>query len=109
MEDGQYREGREYCEGVDWTKATVLGTGAYSTCYQARDVELPRPEEGDILAIHDTGAYTMSMYCKFNSILASPVYGYWREAGQVKFVCYKTRETVEECLQFWGLESPQTL
>ena len=39
MEDGQYRDGREYCEGVDWTKATVLGTGAYSTCYQARDVE----------------------------------------------------------------------
>ena len=39
MEDGQYREGREYCEGLDWTKATVLGTGAYSTCYQARDVQ----------------------------------------------------------------------
>ena len=30
---------REYCEGLDWTKATVLGTGAYSTCYQARDVQ----------------------------------------------------------------------
>lgn len=37
MEDDQY--GREYAEGVDWTKGTVLGTGAYSTCYQARDVE----------------------------------------------------------------------
>ena len=37
MEDGQ--SGREYCEGLDWTKATVLGTGAYSTCYQARDTE----------------------------------------------------------------------
>ena len=36
-EDGQYK--REYREGVDWTKGTVLGTGAYSTCYQARDVE----------------------------------------------------------------------
>ena len=37
MEDDQY--GREYAEGVDWTKGTVLGTGAYSTCYQARDVQ----------------------------------------------------------------------
>eukprot|EP00092_Neocalanus_flemingeri_P005834 GFUD01006278.1.p1 GENE.GFUD01006278.1~~GFUD01006278.1.p1 ORF type:complete len:1424 (+),score=191.28 GFUD01006278.1:322-4593(+) len=37
MEDGQFK--REYSEGVDWTKGTVLGTGAYSTCYQARDVE----------------------------------------------------------------------
>ena len=39
LEDGQHREVREYCEGLDWTKATVLGTGAYSTCYQARDVQ----------------------------------------------------------------------
>jgi len=37
IEDGQFK--REYSEGVDWTKSTVLGTGAYSTCYQARDVE----------------------------------------------------------------------
>ena len=32
---------------------------------KAKDVELPPPEDGDILAIHDTGAYTMSMYCKW--------------------------------------------
>ena len=38
MED-DHHYGREYAEGVDWTKSTVLGTGAYSTCYQARDVE----------------------------------------------------------------------
>ena len=37
--------------------------------YQARDVELPKPEDGDILAIHDTGAYTMSMYCRSANIL----------------------------------------
>jgi len=27
-----------YKEGVHWTRGTVLGTGAFSTCYQARDV-----------------------------------------------------------------------
>jgi len=37
MEDGHHK--RDYKEGKDWTKGTVLGTGAYSTCYQARDVE----------------------------------------------------------------------
>ena len=99
---GQTKEG-------DLVMVDVAGPLCFQGDYQARDVELPRPEEGDILAIHDTGAYTMSMYCKFNSIRASPVYGYWREGGQVKFVCYKTRETVEECLQFWGLENSQTL
>lgn len=36
-DDGPTR--REYREGMDWTKASVLGTGAYSTCYQARDVQ----------------------------------------------------------------------
>ena len=93
----------------DLVMVDVAGPLCFQGDYQARDVELPGPEDGDILAIHDTGAYTMSMYCKFNSIRASPVYGYWREEGQVKFVCYKTRETVEECLQFWGLENSQAL
>jgi hypothetical protein len=27
-----------YREGVEWTKASLLGSGAYSCCYQARDV-----------------------------------------------------------------------
>jgi len=32
-------ESRSYEEGVDWTKGQVLGTGAFSICYQARDVQ----------------------------------------------------------------------
>ena len=27
-----------YKENVHWKRGTVLGTGAFSTCYQARDV-----------------------------------------------------------------------
>ena len=42
----------------------VAGPLCFQGDYQARDVELPRPTDGDILAIHETGAYTMSMYCK---------------------------------------------
>ena len=33
-EDSYY----SYREGIEWTKATLLGSGAYSNCYQARDV-----------------------------------------------------------------------
>ena len=33
--------------------------------YLAKEVSLPSPDPGDILAIHDTGAYTMSMYCRY--------------------------------------------
>jgi len=92
---------------------TVLYDVAGPLCFQgdylAKEVELPSTVASDLLAIHDTGAYTMTMYCKFNSILASPIYGYWRSDGAIKMVCYKTRETVEECLAFWGLEQPELL
>ena len=42
----------------------VAGPLCFQGDYQARDVELPPAVDGDILAIHETGAYTMSMYCK---------------------------------------------
>ena len=51
-------------------------------------------------------------YClpRFNSIRASPIYGYWKgEDEKLKLVCYKKRETVEECLDFWGLVEPELL
>ena len=51
-------------------------------------------------------------YCspRFNSIRASPIYGYWKgEDEKLKLVCYKRRETVEECLDFWGLVEPELL
>ena len=32
------------------------------------------------------------------------MYGFRRKAdGDIQFICFKTRESVEECLQFWGL------
>lgn len=87
----------------------LAGPMCFQGDYLAKEVELPKAEAGDILAIHDTGAYTMAMYCKFNSIRASPVYGYWRSEEGLKLVCFKRRETVEECLQFWGLQEPEYL
>lgn len=27
-----------YLEGLDWKRGQLLGTGAFSSCYQARDV-----------------------------------------------------------------------
>ena len=47
----------------------VAGPLCFQGDYQARDVELPPAVDGDILAVHDTGAYTMSMYCKYESII----------------------------------------
>jgi len=83
--------------------------------YLRKDVELVEAQKGDILLIHDTGAYTMAMYSKFNSIQPSPTYGYRRNkntagANQAyEIVCLKERETLPETLAFWGNDNPRTI
>lgn len=42
----------------------LAGPMCFQGDYLAKEVELPAATAGDILAIHDTGAYTMAMYCK---------------------------------------------
>jgi len=72
----------------------------------AKNVTLPDSvEPGDILIIHETGAYTMSMYSKFNSLLPSPVYGFSLKSNRT--YCFKERETLNECLSFWGSKQPR--
>ena len=72
------------------------------------DVELPKVEKGDIIVVHDTGGYTMSMYSKYNSITPSAVYGYERRGeGGFRIRCFKERETPEESLAFWGNAYPR--
>ena len=66
-------------------------------------------EKGDIIVIHDTGAYTMSMYSKFNSITPSAVYGYEKKKSGLgyRIRCFKEKETTEETLAFWGNAYPR--
>jgi len=88
----------------------IGGPMCFQGDYLAKEVMLVQPKPGDILAIHDTGAYTMSMYCRFNSIRASPVYGFKREegaAGGITLQCFKNRDTFEECMMFWGHATPK--
>ena len=76
--------------------------------YLSKDVELPEAAAGDILIIHDSGAYTMALYSHYNSILPSPIYGYtMKDDGTVEFICFKERETYEENMAFWGSPEPR--
>lgn len=68
---------------------------------------LPRLQSGDIIVVHDTGGYCMSMYSKYNSITPSPVYGYEKGEFGYKIWCFKERETAEETLAFWGNAYPR--
>lgn len=101
--EGNPKEGKQIM--VD-----IGGPMCFQGDYLAKEVSLETPEAGDLVAIHDTGAYTMSMYCRFNNIRASPVYGLTKDTqGNLNLACFKTRETVEENLSFWGLDAPKSI
>ncbi|OQR80626.1 diaminopimelate decarboxylase [Thraustotheca clavata] len=80
----------------------LAGPLCFSGDVVARQALLPLLETGDYVVIHDTGAYTMAMYSKFNSIPAPATLAYRREGNRVYVSRVKARETVEETLAFWG-------
>ena len=87
----------------------IAGPLCFQGDFLGHDVTLPKLEKGDIIVVHDTGGYTMSMYSKYNSITPSTVYGYERrgEGGGFRIRCFKERETPEETLAFWGNAYPR--
>eukprot|EP00095_Tigriopus_kingsejongensis_P002041 snap_masked-scaffold556_size137522-processed-gene-0.7 protein:Tk02041 transcript:snap_masked-scaffold556_size137522-processed-gene-0.7-mRNA-1 annotation:"diaminopimelate decarboxylase" len=93
----------------------LAGPMCFQGDYLAKDVELPTIEPGDWLIILDTGAYTMAMYSRFNSILPSPVYGFSNSNGQMRTFCIKERESIEENMTLlqphvlWRLFQPHEL
>lgn len=66
----------------------------------ARDIALPEIEAGDFVIIQDAGAYTLSMWSRYNSRQIPKVIGYYRD-GEA-FEILKAREALEEVLQFWA-------
>ena len=61
---------------------------------QPRD--LPRPQSGDLLVLHDAGAYGYAMSSNYNSIGRAPQL--WMEAdGSIEMI--SRRETLEDLLK----------
>ncbi|CAK4632506.1 hypothetical protein LEN26_016303 [Aphanomyces euteiches] len=84
-------------------KQDIAGPLCFSGDFLARGVWLPQIEPNDYIAIHDTGAYTVSMYSKYNSRPSTAVFGYdAAEDGAIQLTSFKPQETVEEVLAFWG-------
>jgi diaminopimelate decarboxylase len=81
---------------------SIAGPLCFSGDFLARDRPLPPIAEGDIVAVRDAGAYTLSMWSKYNSRLSPAVHGF----DQRGFELLKPRETVEELLRFWGDPGP---
>ena len=83
-------EGRRY---------TVAGPLCFAGDIIAADIELPRVKPGDYLLIRDIGAYTFSMWSRYNSRQIPLILGY-REPGGT-FEVLKRRESLEDLQKFW--------
>ena len=81
----------------------VAGPLCFAGDYLGRDVSLPADtREGDYILIHDAGAYTFSMWSMYNSRQLPLIVGY--EGEDQNFRCLRTRQTLDELVQFWSAE-----
>ena len=83
----------------------IAGPLCFSGDFLARDVHLPPLAVGDWLVVHDTGAYTTSMYSRYNSIPAPAVYGFSR-ARPHQLELLRAQESVDATLALWGACGP---
>lgn len=81
-------------------KYTVAGPLCFAGDIIAREIELPEVNEGDYLIVHDTGAYTLSMWSMYNSRQIPRVIGY-RNDGE-RFEILKDRTDIERIEKFWS-------
>ncbi len=93
------RNGR-FKTGGNLRKYAIAGPLCFAGDMIARQVDLPPIEEGDFILIHDTGAYTLSMWSRYNSRQIPRVLGY-RNRGTA-FEILKERETPEDLRRFWS-------
>jgi len=76
----------------------VAGPLCFSGDLLASGRALPPVEPGDLLVIHDAGAYTLSMWSRYNSRLVPAVYGCEGETLRL----LKRAETLEDLVRFWS-------
>jgi diaminopimelate decarboxylase len=86
--------------GKDEKKYIVVGPLCFAGDMIAREIDLPKVEPGDYMVIHDTGAYTLSMWSRYNSRQIPKVLGYY-EDGE-KFEILRERESLSTLWEFWS-------
>lgn len=86
--------------GTDINKYMIAGPLCFAGDVIARDLALPEVTEGDYLLIHDAGAYTLSMWSRYNSRQMPLVLGY-RDFDE-NFEILRRRETPDDLVRFWS-------
>jgi diaminopimelate decarboxylase len=85
--------------GKDKNRYIIAGPLCFAGDVIATDLELPRVESGDYVLIHDVGAYTLSMWSRYNSRQMPKVIGY--NGGGEEFQILKGRENSNDIFEFW--------
>ena len=86
--------------GKDIGKYVIAGPLCFSGDIIAKNIELPKVEKDDFIIVHDTGAYTLSMWSRYNSRQIPKVVGYYNNGE--RFEILKERETLEDLYKFWS-------
>ena len=86
-------------KGGDTCKYTVAGPLCFAGDIIEQDIVLPVTDPGDFLVLHDTGAYTLSMWSRYNSRQIPKVVGYYNDGDD--FITLKERENVLDLIKFW--------
>lgn len=85
--------------GTDENPYVVAGPLCFAGDVLADGIRLPVVNPGDFIIIRDAGAYTLSMWSRYNSRQIPKVIGYIDD-GQ-RLVVFKERETIDQTLSFW--------
>jgi diaminopimelate decarboxylase len=86
-------------DGKDDHPYNLAGPLCFSGDILAKNVVLPKIEEGDYLVIHDTGGYTFSMWSRYNSRQTPRILGYFNDGDRMEVM--KEREVFGDILGFW--------
>jgi len=90
------REGR--AKSGPLSPLDVAGPLCFSGDYLARGLPLPPVVPGDWAIIHDVGAYTFSMWSRYNSRCMPTILGFQNGGFRV----LKSRETLQDLVAFWS-------
>ncbi|MER8088725.1 diaminopimelate decarboxylase [Streptomyces sp. NPDC058316] len=88
----------------------IAGPCCFAGDLTATGRELPVVEPGDVVALHDTGAYYFSSHFSYNSLPRPAVYGYRTGAdGRVRFALVREAQSVREVVEESGLAQADAL
>ena len=86
--------------GTDKNNYVIAGPLCFAGDMIAKEIQLPVVEQGDYIIIQDTGAYTLSMWSRYNSRQIPKVIGYIEEGKEFEII--RDRESLDKIVEFWS-------